>query len=74
MDEEAPDGEDVAHKPMMLLQTRHLPTSMAGMALLGVLPPAAAVVGAALVEAEEAVADVAAMLPPLRNLPIRFRI
>jgi hypothetical protein len=72
------DEAGAVHKEMMSLQTRHLPTLMAGVALevtvlLVVLPAAGAVRGAEVV-GEEDVADGAAMLPRLRNLRIRFRI
>jgi hypothetical protein len=69
------DEEDAVHKEMMSLQTRHLPTLMAGVALeVVVLPLAAGAVRVAEVVDEEDAADEAVMLPRLRNLRIRFRI
>jgi len=78
------DEAGAVHKEMMSLQTRHLPTLMAGVALEGVLllelvvlPAAGAGRGAEVVPEvvdEEDGADGAAMLPRLRNLRIRFRI
>jgi len=76
------DEAGAVHKEMMSLQTRHLPTLMAGVALEGVLLlelvvlPAGAGRGAEVVPevVDEDGADGAAMLPRLRNLRIRFRI
>jgi hypothetical protein len=73
-DGEALVAADGAPKAMMLLPIPHLPTSMAAMPLLGALLPAAAAAAAAVVEDGEDVVDVAAMLPRLRSLQIRFRI
>jgi hypothetical protein len=67
------DEAGAVHKEMMSLQTRHLPTLMAGMALV-VVPLAAGAVRVAEVVDEEDAADGAAMLPRLRNLRIRSRI
>ncbi len=66
------DAEDAAHKAMMLLPTRRLPTLMAAVVLL--MQVADAVRAAAVVD-EEGVVDVAAMrLLRRRSLRIRFRI
>jgi hypothetical protein len=62
------------HKEMMSLPTRHLPTLMAGVAVLVVVPPAAGAGRVAEVVDEEDGAEGVAMLPRPRNLRIRFRI